>query len=421
MSSTSDLIALFEKAKETNDSQQQINMYQEIIAMKATGEQVNTIKEQSVYRLGQLLAKAEQPEELESLLKKLRPFFEQIPKAKTAKIVRTLIELVSNIKGASLTLQVHLCQESIAWCNEQKRTFLRQRLEARLADLFLQQNEFTKSLELITKLLREVRRLDDKRLLVEIQLLESKVQHALRNLAKARAALTGARTAANGIYCPPLLQAQIDTRSGILHAEEKEYKTAYSYFFEAFEGLDALDHEGAINALKYMLLCKIMNNKPKEVHAIIHGKLALKYAGRQVEAMNAVANAHNTRSLHDFQEAKSKYAVELQDDKLLADHLDSLYDTLLEQNLCRLIEPFSVVEIQHIAALIDLPNDLIEKKLSTMILDEKVNGVLDQGAGSLIIFDEPHDSKQYPIAIETLQNMGQVVDSLYSKSRKLHE
>lgn len=48
-----------------------------------------------------------------------------------------------------------------------------------------------------------------------------------------------------------------------------------------------------------------------------------------------------------------------------------------------------------------------------------VAGILDQGAGVLVVFDEPTADKTYESALETIHSMGKVVDALYSKAKKL--
>lgn len=305
---------------------------------------------------------------------------------------------------------------------------------------------------MISKLIREVKKLDDKPMMVEVHLLESKINHGLSNLSKAKASLTAARTAANAIYCPPALQADLDTVSGILHCDEKDYKTAYSYFFEAFEnynhtvkeqtvdlhtssdkallvpggasdgGLSFKERtqlELSVNCLKYMLMCKIMSNVKEEVNALINGKLALRYATPELEAMRSIAAAHSQSSLKAFQASMHKYAPEISADSFLHHHLESLYGSLLEQNLLKLIEPYSQVQVSHLAKLIELPADQIERKLSLMILDKKLSGILDQGTGCLIVFNDATTDSTYSSSLATIAEMGKVVDSLYNKASKL--
>ena len=61
------------------------------------------------------------------------------------------------------------------------------------------------------------------------------------------------------------MQAALDMQSGILHAEEKDFKTAFSYFFETLEGYSTQEDPRAVLALKYMILCKIMLNAVRDI------------------------------------------------------------------------------------------------------------------------------------------------------------
>lgn len=362
-------------------------------------------------------------ESFEGLIHTMREHLPQVSKAKAAKLVRALVDMFLDMENTDPKLQVKICLDCIEWATSEKRTFLRQSLEARLVAVHHDTENYAEALQLGGTLLKELKKMDDKNLLVEVQLLESKTYHALGNLPRARAALTSARTTANSIYCPPLMQAALDLQSGILHAaDEKDFKTAYSYFYEAFEGLDSIDaKEKALVALKYMLLSKIMLNTPEEVPQLLGGKLALKYGdmGEDVRAMRAVATAAHNRSLADFQKALHDYRLQLEEDPVVKTHFATLYDKMLEQNLTRIIEPYSKVEVAHIADTIKLPIPNVEFKLSQMILDRKLAGVLDQGAGLLVIFDSVEEDRAFEAALGLIQNMGKVVDALYHKAKRL--
>jgi 26S proteasome regulatory subunit N6 len=339
-----------------------VAQFRKIIFSDTTGDDMVKLREKSIVHLGKIHAKQKDGLAIDALLKELRPLFADISKAKAAKLVRTLIDTVASIPD-SVDLQVSMCQDSIAWTIEEKRTFLRHRLQTKLCELHRLQKEYTAAIELINQLIKEMKRLDDKNLLIEIQIIESRVYYEVHNVARAKGSLTGARAAANATYCPPLLQAEIDYLGGMLCAEERDFKTAFSYFYEAFETYTISDGQGenATKCLKNMILCKIMLGAKDDVNGLLNGKSALKYVGVDLDAMRAIATAYADRSLKAFEQALVDFELQLKGDMFIAAHLQDLYGKLLEENLCRIIEPYSKVEIEQVAKFIELPLNTIHK------------------------------------------------------------
>lgn len=376
-------------------------------------------QETAIVELGMLYQEQKSGDKLNQLLTNSRSILGAFAKSKTAKIVKTLVEDFDSIPGA-IELQIVAIRESIEWAIESKLSFLRQQLQLRLSSKLYETGAYQEGLKIITDLLKEYKKLDDKSSLVEVQLVESQIYHALRNIPRSRAALTSARTSANSIYCPTLLQAELDCQSGILNAEDRDYKTAFSYFYESFEGYNSQADLRAITVLKYVLLTKIMLNLIDDVNLILNNKNVSKYQSRDIDAMKAIAVAYSNRSLKEFETALMTYSVELKSDPIIKNHFNALYDNLLEQNLLKIIESYSVVELSHISKIIGLNIQQVEGKLSQMILDKVFYGVLDQGNGWLIIYDEPRTDSSYEASLDLFKNLSNVVDVLYEKAAALN-
>ncbi len=82
-------------------------------------------------RLAKLYTEKKEFTNIMNILKNNNSFFAQIPKARTAKIVRNVLDIVASVPD-SLNIQVSLCRDVIEWCVVEKRTFLRQRIESKV-------------------------------------------------------------------------------------------------------------------------------------------------------------------------------------------------------------------------------------------------------------------------------------------------
>jgi 26S proteasome regulatory subunit N6 len=306
-------------------------------------------------------------------------------------LVKLTGKLIGKLKKDPNLFQkaVELCQEIVTFCEKTNNISMKNRIQTRLAEIYLIHGYHIQALDIVSKAIIDLKRYEDNLGLITLQLIESKIHFASKGISKAKAALTSVKTLCTKVYIEPKLQAEIDMHAGILSAQEKDFNLSYSYFYESFDVYNMLKRQQkALKAIQYMILSKIMSGSIDDVNNIVYGKQGQKYYGREIEALRGVEDAVRQKSVKLLKNCVDNYIDLFSKDTFMIHHLTDLQNELLEKNLIKIIQPYSVVEIEFVTNTIGLPFFEIISKLSQMILDKKINGILDQGRGSLIIYED---------------------------------
>ena len=359
--------------------------------------------------------------------KNLREYFKLISEIKEIKntnntfLVKLTDKLIGKLKKRKDLLNdiVKVCEEITNFCDKTNNISMKSKIQTRLAEVYYINQHYAKALEICNKVIFDLKRYEDNLGLIQLLLLESKIHYATNGISKSKATLTSVKTLITKVYVEPKLQANIDMHAGILAAHEKDFNLAYSYFYEAFDAYNIPNQKKknkALRAFQLMILSKIVGDHLEEVNNIVLSKQGKDYYGKEVEALRSIETAIREKSIKLLKENIEKNR-EYFSDPVIRYHIDNLNNDLLEKNLIKIIKPYSVVEIDFVAKNIGLSYDIVLNKLRQMILDKKINGILDQGNGSLIIY-EPETSNPYlGKSIETFKNLEKVVEALDKKVR----
>ena len=98
-----------------------------------------------------------------------------------------------------------------------------------------------------------------------------------------------------------------------------------------------------------------MSNNKDDVNNLINGKFGLKYSGdNNISAMKQIADAHFKSSIVDLIQVFRNFNREIQGDEVVKNHTKILYDKLLENNLFKIIESYTKVDLSYIGQKLSL-------------------------------------------------------------------
>ena len=333
-------------------------------------------------------------------------------------------EVLETISTETVQINEHhefLVRSIFKWSKSSSISFLEFKAELKLAEILGELNQLREGNNHVEHVIKEARTIDDKHLLVEAHLLETKLQFSMGNIPKAKSSLTACRANSNAIFCSTLLIAEIETTAGMIHIFENDYKIAFSYFYEAFEMFHQNKKSSrALSNFQYIALCKIMMNADDEADNIFKGRFGLIYGEQGFSPiMGQILEANKTKSLVKLEEILAAHRSEIENDKIINSQIHLLYENLLEKNILKLIKPYTKVQLSYLSLKLGVNELRIEKKISEMILDSKLKGTLDQGIGNLILFREDELDPMFENSLKILDNMEAVLAALFDKTEKL--
>ncbi|CAL2038192.1 unnamed protein product [Caenorhabditis brenneri] len=377
--------------------------------------------EELILNYSKQLSKEKDITGIRMLVESIHTFYDIMGKARASKLIRDMVEHALVIDQGKAE-KVDLLKNCIKWATSNKREFLRRSLQARLVRLHNDIGEFMNAQTLGQELSKELKKLEDRELLIEVSVEESKSAFNLNNFQKAKTTLLTAKTSTNSAFASPQLQASVDLQSGVLYSsEDRDYKTSFSYFYEAFEGFSSIgDKKNATVALKYMILCKIMLNEVDQLPAILATKAVVPHlTDLKIVAILSMADAFRKRSLKDFIKAMDEHKSELVEDKVVAVHSQNLERNMLEKEISRVIEPYSEIELSYVARVIGMTVPPVEKTIARMVLDKKLLGSIDQHGDTVVIYPESGSTKHFTRSLTTVKELTETVDVLYTRAKQI--
>jgi len=395
------------------------------LSKKVEQEEYDQAKQTKYYQIirwtiNHLAEKYRENNELQNYFKLISEI-KEIKNTNNTFLVKLTDKLIAKLKKRKELLDeiVKICEEITKFCDETNNISMKSKIQTRLAEVYYIHEHYAKALEICNKVIFDLKRYEDNLGLIQLLLLESKIHYVTNGISKSKAALTSVKTLVTKVYVEPKLQANIDMQAGILAAYEKDFNLAYSYFFEAFDVYNIPNQKRrnkGLRAFQYMIMSKIVGDHIEEVNNVVLSKQGKDYLGKEVDALRSIESAVKEKSIRLLKENIEKNQ-EYFKDPIIRYHINNLHNDLLEKNLIKIIKPYSVVEIDFVAKSIGLNYQDVLNKLRQMILDKKINGILDQGKGSLIIYDVESSNPYLDKSIETFKNLEKVVEALDKKVR----
>jgi len=217
---------------------------------------------------------------------------------------------------------------------------------------------------------------------IEIYALQIQLYSRQKDNKKLREVFNKAMAVRGGIPHPRTL-ASIQELGGKMHMQAKEYEAAGKTFFQAFKSYDEAGDQSRLRCLKYLVLASMLH--ASSINPFDSQEARPYRDDPEIAAMTNLVQAFQNNEIHQFEQILKKNKERIMGDEFIRGHVEDLLRTIRTQVLRRVIKPYTRISLQAIAEeLNNIPVEDVENLLVGLILDNSLDGRIDQVSGILL-------------------------------------
>ena len=239
--------------------------------------------------------------------------------------------------------------------------------------------------------------------LLEVYAMEIQMHTEQKN-SKALKALYHRALSVKSAIPHPRIMGIIRECGGKMHMAERVWAEAATDFFEAFKSYDEAGSPRRIQCLKYLVLANMLMNSAVNP---FDAQEAKPYKGDpEIVAMTALVAAYQHNEIGEFERILRSNRRVIMEDAFIRNYIEDLLRNVRTQVLVSLIQPYTRVRLSHVAAQLSVPVAEVEALLVGLILDERVEGHIDQVEGLLELRPKGEGGNKYKALAKSAQYLG---------------
>ncbi|EED90857.1 predicted protein, partial [Thalassiosira pseudonana CCMP1335] len=212
--------------------------------------------------------------------------------------------------------------------------------------------------------------------LMEIAALQIQLYSRLKDTKKLRAAYHSAMAVRGGIPHPRTI-ALIQELGGKMHMSQRNFDEACQAFFQAFKSYDEAGDRARLRCLKYLVMASMLH--ASSINPFDSHEARAHREDPEIVAMTTLVDAFHNDDIRKFEKILNKNEGRVMDDEFVKEHVSDLLRTLRTQVILNTFEPYTRIRLERISKdLNGIPIEDVESLLVSLILDEKLDGRIDQ-------------------------------------------